>query len=93
MKPTGNTLDNIIVARPAPREILPQGLCLDRGHDYDEVRDIVQKFGFTAHIRARGEEARAIKHAPEFKAMVVSLCRPGVSTSAVALAHGLTPIC
>lgn len=28
-------------------------------------------------------------HSPEFKASVVALCRPGVSTSAVALAHGL----
>ena len=28
-------------------------------------------------------------HSPEFKAGVVALCQPGVSTSAVALKHGL----
>ncbi len=28
-------------------------------------------------------------HSPEFKASVVALCRPGVSTSGVALAHGV----
>ena len=28
-------------------------------------------------------------HSPEFKASVVALCQPGVSTSGVALAHGV----
>ena len=32
------------------------GLCLDAGYDYDEVREIVYEFGYTAHIRSRGEE-------------------------------------
>ena len=32
---------------------------------------------------------RRRKHSAEFKASVVGLCQPGVSTSAVALAHGL----
>jgi hypothetical protein len=34
---------------------------LDKGYDFQEVRDIVTEFGFTAHIRARGEEAQALK--------------------------------
>jgi transposase len=37
-------------------------MCLDKGYDYDEVRELLAKFGFTAHIRARGEEAQALKH-------------------------------
>jgi transposase len=32
---------------------------------------------------------RRRKHDPEFKHQLVGLCRPGVSTSAVALAHGV----
>jgi transposase len=43
-------------------------LCLDKGYDYNEVRAIVAAFGFTAHIRARGEEAQAIKREAGFKA-------------------------
>ena len=39
----------------------PQGMCLDKGYDYDEVREILKEFGYTAHIRARGEEAQDIK--------------------------------
>lgn len=62
------TLESIPVRRPEPTPDAPQGLCLDKGYDYDEVRDLVKEFGYTAHIRARGEEAQAIKHEAGFKA-------------------------
>ena len=55
------TIESIVVERPAPSDEQPQGMCLDKGYDYDEVRAILQEFGFTAHIRGRGEEAQAIK--------------------------------
>lgn len=29
-------------------------MCLDKGYDYDEVRKLLQAFGYTAHIRGRG---------------------------------------
>lgn len=58
----------IMTKRPTPKRNSPQGLCLDKGYDFDEVRDIVREFGFTAHIRARGEEAQAIKQEAGFKA-------------------------
>jgi transposase len=63
MKLTRATLDSIPedAGRPEATAEQPQGLCLDKGYDYDEVREIVEEFGFTAHIRARGEEARALK--------------------------------
>jgi putative transposase len=68
MKLVRETLDSLIVARPAPTAEQPQGLCLDKGYDFAEVRDIVAEFGFTAHIRARGEEATAIKREAGFRA-------------------------
>jgi transposase len=68
MKMVRGTLQSILADRPEPTEALPQGLCLDKGYDFDEVREIVKEFGFTAHIRARGEEAQAIKHEAGFKA-------------------------
>ena len=43
-------------------------MCLDKGYDYDEIREILKEFGFTAHIRARGEEAQAIKREAGYKA-------------------------
>ena len=62
------TLESIPLKRPKPTKKKPQGICLDRGYDYDTVRDLVEEFGYTAHIRARGEEAQAIKHEVGFKA-------------------------
>lgn len=35
-----------------------QGLCLDRGYDDEEVRAIADAFGYTLHLRARGEEKK-----------------------------------
>jgi transposase len=55
------TIENIVIDRPKPTERDPQGLCLDKGYDYDEVRALADEFRFTAHIRRRGEEAKAIK--------------------------------
>ena len=62
------TLDSIPVPRPQPTRRRPQGLCLDKGYDYDEVRDLAKEFLYTAHIRARGEEAQAIQREAGFKA-------------------------
>lgn len=60
MKLVRSTLDSIVVARPEPSDEQPQGMCLDKGYDYDEVRAILEEFGFTTHIRSRGEEAKAL---------------------------------
>ncbi len=68
MKLVGPTLKSIPMERPKPTPQALQNLCLDKGYDYDEVRALVQEFGFTAHIRARGEEAQAIKKEAGFKA-------------------------
>ena len=62
------TLQSIPVPRPKPTRKNPQGLCLDQGYDYEETRDLVREFGYTAPIRARGEEAQAIKRQAGFQA-------------------------
>jgi putative transposase len=62
------TLESIPIERPNPSRRQPQHLCLDKGYDYDEVRDLAAEFGFTAHIRSRGEEAQLIRRSARFKA-------------------------
>ena len=42
-------------------------MCLDKGYDFAEVGRPVDEFGFTAHIRSRGEEAQAIKQGGRFQ--------------------------
>ena len=62
------TMNSIPIPRPKATKKKPQGLCLDKGYDYDSVRDLVKEFGYTAHIKSRGEEAQAIKRQARFKA-------------------------
>ena len=62
------TLESIPIAQPKPTEEHPQHLCLDKGCDYDEVRDLGKEFGYTLHIRARHEEAQALKRQVGYKA-------------------------
>ena len=58
MKLARATLEQIVVAQPAPSAEQPQGLCLDKGYNYDEVRATVAEFGFTAHIRSRARKPK-----------------------------------
>jgi putative transposase len=62
------TLTSLPIARPTPIPAPPQGRCLDTGADDDAVRERLAAFGFTAPIRARGEEAKALKQEAGFKA-------------------------
>ncbi len=61
MKMVRPTLESMVAERPEPTEEQPQGMCLDKGYDYAEVREILTEFGFTAHIKARGVEAQELK--------------------------------
>lgn len=56
-----NTLNHLLIERPRPTPEAPQGVWLDKGYDYDEVRDVLRALPFTPHIRCRGEEARDIQ--------------------------------
>jgi transposase len=62
------TIESIPVDRPEPTEDEPQGMSLDKGYDYDEVQDVPGEFGFTAHIRPRGEGAEAVKREAGYRA-------------------------
>ena len=61
-------IERLPVERPLPTAAAPQGMCMEKGYDDEEVRDILQECGCTAHIRARGEEAQAIKQEAGFRA-------------------------
>lgn len=62
------TMESIPMNRPRPTRKKPQGLCLDKGYDYDEVRALAREFRYTAHIRSRGEEAQWLKRGTRRKA-------------------------
>lgn len=62
------TIESVRVRRPRPTRRKPQHLCLDKGYDYDEVRELAREFRFTSHIRSRGEEAKMLRRRVGFKA-------------------------
>jgi putative transposase len=68
LKLVRETGESLPIKRPKPTRKHPQGMCMDNGYDYEDVRETLREFGFTAHIRARGEEAQAIKREAGFKA-------------------------
>lgn len=41
---------------------------MDKGYDYPDVREIVQWWGYTAHIRTRGEEKHQKQTIPGYRA-------------------------
>jgi putative transposase len=61
MKLVRATIESLVVQRPAVTPEAPQGMCLDKGYDDDDVRATLAEFGFTAHIKARGDEAKELK--------------------------------
>jgi putative transposase len=56
MKLLAATLDALVIARPTPTPEQPQGVCLDKGYDYDSIRDQLDARGYTPHIRPIGED-------------------------------------
>ena len=68
MKLVERTLQAQVYTRPKPTKAEPQNLCLDKGYDYPQVRELVAAWGYTGHIRARGEEAAAKAHVPGYRA-------------------------
>lgn len=68
MKLVKKTLEDLKLERPRLTAWVPQNRCLDKGYDYIEVLDLVTEFGFTAHIRSRGEEAQDITQQAGYRA-------------------------
>jgi len=76
LKRTESTLASLPPAAEAARQAHlasggEQGLCLDAGYDYAQVREIVAALGYTAHIRPRGEEVQAKKAGQKARRWVV----------------------
>ncbi len=36
-------------------------MCMDKGYDFADIRELVEEYGYTAHIRSRGEENKEKK--------------------------------
>jgi putative transposase len=68
MKLIEATLEAIMIKRPEPTATQPQHLCLDKGYDDEAVRETLEAWGYTAHMRHRGEEVQATREIPGYRA-------------------------
>ncbi len=68
MKMVEETITSIPVERPQPTPDAPQNMCLDKGYDYDETRETVKEFAFTAHIPRKEADAQKMKKSAGYKA-------------------------
>jgi putative transposase len=50
------TLESLPIERSEPTEESPQNISLDKGYDFADVRELVDQWGYTAHIPRRGED-------------------------------------
>lgn len=63
------TLKGFAVRRPRPEPGgRKQHFCGDKGYDYAAVRSLVRRWGYTLHIKSRGEEEKERRSNPRFRA-------------------------
>lgn len=62
------TLASITIPRPRPTSTRPQNLCADKGYDYPDIRQLVAHWGYTAHVKSRGQEEAERKVTPRYRA-------------------------
>jgi putative transposase len=54
-------LESMPLMPPLPSEEDPQHFCADKGYDYNDIRLLIERYGYTEHIKSRGEEQEALK--------------------------------
>ena len=62
------TLNSIPVDRPKRTRRKKQGICMDKGYDHADTRQILFDFGYTPHVRSRGEEKIDLSTIPGYRA-------------------------
>lgn len=63
------TLKNFAVRRPRPKpRCKKQHFCGDKGYDYPDTRALLHRWGYTPHIKSRGEEAQSLRSNPRQRA-------------------------
>lgn len=60
-------IDSMPLPAPVPTSQHPQHFCADKGYDYDDVRSVISFWGYTGHVKSRGEEIEAMR-IPGFRA-------------------------
>jgi transposase len=68
MRLVDETLESMPLERPQPTCKEPQNMCADKGYDYPSVRQTFNEWGYTIHIKSRGEEEQERRSFPGYRA-------------------------
>lgn len=68
MKMTEATLESQRIVPPDTDDEWLRNLCLDKGYDYEEVRQILIAWGYVGHIPPQDESKRIIHDIPNYRA-------------------------
>jgi putative transposase len=68
MKLMEGTLEAQVLVPCDPEEGESFHLCLDKGYDYESIREIVEAWGYVGHIAKRGEAKKEIPKLPNYRA-------------------------
>jgi len=63
----GSTLTSCPIDRPEPTAKAKQHLLMDKGYDYADVRELVDEWGYSAHIAIRGTDPQKKKRIPGYR--------------------------
>jgi transposase len=63
-----STLEAMVIERPEVTEENPQNICMDKGYDYPDIRELVIEWEYIPHIKARGEEIKEKQRIPGYRA-------------------------
>ena len=61
------TLESLAIERPEPTPRRKQHMCADKGYDYPDVRVLLAEWGYTAHIKSRGQEEMERRSIPGYR--------------------------
>ena len=62
------TLDHMVVKRPEGKKAPKQHLCADKGYAGELAREAIESRKYIPHVGQRGEEVKAKKRNPRYKA-------------------------
>ena len=68
VKLLGPTLERMVIQRPSGKRAPRQHLCGDKGYVGEPAQELIRQNNYIAHIRQRGEEMRAKKRDPRYRA-------------------------
>lgn len=65
-----SVLSGVVIKRP---DNIVQNLCADKGYFGKSAMQLIIKYGYIPHVRARGEEAKAIKQGQKAHRWIVEV--------------------